>query len=145
MNGQQLIHAGPNTATYPMDAGNTDQIKAWMMGAAAQTALTATNAAYQTYLNGPFATWLENYNAYRAELPPPGVPNGFDALMSVDGLDYELVAAETPSGPPPTYAPRLTATPSTTFTTGGAPAGLLFGAIGAQVKQKDGTTWVRIA
>lgn len=140
----QLVKAGPNTASYP-NANDTDGIKLWMMGAAAAAAALATRNAYSNFQNGPFTSWNMNYQAGRAEEPPPGVPEGFDGLMSSDGLDYELVPSGAPSGPPPVYSKRQV-TPSGPIAHPVAPTpGLLIGPVGGQITQKDGTVWMRVS
>ena len=107
--------------------------------------MVATSNAYNNFLSGPFASWKTNYDASRAEEPPPGVPPAFNALMTDDGLDFELVAAATPSGPVPMY-PKRVITPSSGRIASTAPAlGLLVGQIGVPMTQKDGTVWVRLS
>lgn len=144
----EIIKAGPNTAQYPMHANNLDEVKAWMHGVAAASAQNATVNAYGDFKNGSFAAWFTNYDAGRAEEPPPVVPDGFDAQMSEDGLGFDLISSGAPSGPPPPYKKRVP-TPSTGGFggLGGGTSGraLLIGDIGQILTQQDGTRWVRIS
>lgn len=139
----QLVHPGTNTASYPT-ANDMDGIKAWMIGVAAAAAYVASTNAYKNFVSGPFSSWNASYQAGRALEPPPGVPMGFDALMSDDGMDYELVPSIIPAGPPPEYTKTAPAFPSTGIkTTVSAP--LLIGQVGVPITQRDGTLWVRLS
>ena len=139
----QVVIAGPNTATYPMDPNDTTAIMAWMAGAAAAAALNKTETTYQDYLNEQFSSWLTNYEAGRAVEPPPGVPLGWNAEMSDDGFSYVLVPSTVPAGPSPTYT-KLNVAPSTGIAAAKPPTGILFGQIGVPITQQDGTVWVRL-
>jgi len=142
----QLIPAGPNTASYPMDPNNMAQITAWMQGAAAAYALRQTNADYQTWVTGPFGTWLNQYEAARATLPPPSPPLGFSAQMSDDNLSYSLVSSGQPSGPIPPFAilppPMI---PVSGLNNGVTPIPMFIAPIGGRVTQQDGTVWMRLS
>ncbi len=108
----ELVKAGPNTATYPMHAWALDEILAWEKGVAAASALAATKKRYTEYLNGPYGAWWVSYDAGRAEEPPPFVPEGFDAQLTDNGLGFDLVGSGAPCGPVPIYKKRVL-TPST--------------------------------
>lgn len=140
----QIVKPGPNTASYPTP-GDTDGIKLWMAGAAGAAALLATQNAYENFKTGPFASWVMNFEAGRADEPPPGAPAGFDALMSDDGLDYQLIPSTAPSGPPPTYPKKNIIQPGPIMRPSTGPVALLFGEIGKPMTQKDGTVWVRLS
>lgn len=139
----EIIHAAPNTATYPDDPNaSLDQIKAWIRGAAAGAALKKQNETYSLYVNGGFNDWLISYNAGRAQEPPPQPPAGSDALLNDAGTDFDLVPASALCGPVPPY-PKIVVTPSGKLST--PVSGILIGAVGAQVTQKDGTVWQRVS
>lgn len=103
----EIVKAGPNTATYPMHPWMVDEIQAWERGVAASSAQQATTNRYQNYLSGPFKAWWDSYYAGRAEEPAPAVPEGFDAQIGADGLEFDLVGSGAPCGPPPTYKQRV--------------------------------------
>lgn len=142
----ELIKAGSvPKADYP-NANDTDGVKAWMRYAASNRALIETNNIYTNYLAGAFNSWLISYKSYRAEEPYPGVPAAIDALVSDDGLAYDLVESTLPSGPTPTYEKRIVTAPNAgTIKSSVAIPGLLIGQIGVPLTQKDGTVWVRLS
>lgn len=142
----QIVKAGPNTASYPTYPPKENEVKAWMIGRAAEDAAKHTADAYQAYITGPFNTWRISYDSSRAEEPAPQPPNGISALMSDDGFSYTMVDSGVPAGPVGPYVKKVVA-PSSPMKAGGAPAfgGLFFGPLGVIVDQIDGTKWQRVA
>jgi hypothetical protein len=137
-----------NLAAYPLDPMNLEQLKAWMIGAAGQNALDATKNAYSNYVAGPFNSWFASYDAGRAEEPPPAPPAGFVAVMSDDGMSWDLNPGDVPSGPVPAYKKRNiypTGTPGVNPFANLTSRSLLVAAVGGRATQSDGTIWVRIA
>lgn len=145
-----IVQPAPNTAAYPLAVDSADALKPWTMGAAGQDALNRTNLAYQDYLHAAFASWLVNYQAFRASEPPPPPPPGFNAQMTDDGLGWDLIPSGVPSGPIPNYQKRPEPSASPTapgvnpFSVMGSRS-LLVAQIGGRATQADGTVWIRIS
>ncbi len=141
-----IVKAGPNTANYPTDAMNTDEVKAWIAGSAAAKALSETVLLYQNFLHGQWTSWLASYEASRVDEPAPAPPNGLDAAMDPSGFSFTLVDSGTPSGPPPTFTKKVVTPSSGSIRSGVSPnGGLLFAPVGGVVTQVDGTKWQRLA
>ena len=144
----ELLKAAPidPNVPYPMDALKTGEVKAWIRMRAAAQVFADTALLYDHYLREQFAGWLIGYQNYTAAEPPPGVPDGFDAMLADDGFSYTRVSSEQPAGPIPDYPRRSTPIPSGSIKSA-APAvgGLLFAAVGATATQLDGTVWRRVS
>jgi len=155
MSDPNIVYAAPaDWSLYPMDGAIVPQVKAWTRSAAGQDALTRNKSDYDGWLNGgAFTTWYNAYLRFQADEPCPNPPIAMVAYMSADGLAWDLIPDPAGSlcGPIPTYAKRPTPAASTPgvnpfagLAGNSGTAGLLIGAVGAQVAQKDGTVWVRI-
>ncbi len=141
-----IVKPGPNTANYPSDPMNTDEVKAWIAGTAAAKALSETNLIYQNFLHGQWTSWLTNYEASRVEEPAPTAPNGVNADIDPSGFSFTLVDNGIPAGPPPTFTKKVITPSSGSIKSGVAPnGGLLFAPVGGIVTQVDGTKWQRLA